>query len=102
MKTIKRTTLCKKLGKFIRVENCDSRNDRGKAPNQFELTFENGTVFQSYDSLIGVRIGTDLFFTNMHDYSNTTSAHCTRWCNKNSKERRKGLTDGTYTQIILD
>lgn len=101
MKTIKYSELCEKLGKFIRVENLDSRNGCGKAPNQFELTFENGFVMQSYNSIIGAKIDGQYYFTNYHDYSNTTSSHCTRWCMYNCKERRKGLENEKFIFIEM-
>lgn len=98
MKTIKKSEVMEKLGKFISVENCASRCT-GTAPNQFELTFENGSVFQSYSSLIGVRIGNQYYFTSDHYYSNTTSGYCGRWCGYNCRERRKGLEDGRFILI---
>ena len=99
VKTIKRSTLMKKLGDFIRVENLPSRQV-GTAPNQFELTYKNGTVFQSYSTLIGVRLGNQYYFTDSHDYSNTTSGYCSRWCDVDCKNRRKGLANGTYIKIV--
>lgn len=99
-KTIKEKTLLKKLGKFVSVENTDSRNGRGAAPNQFKITFENGEVFQSYATLIGVHYNGKYYFTGSHDYSNTTSSHCGWWCGYNCRERRKGLEDGTFIKIV--
>lgn len=97
--TIKLADLMLMLGKFVKVENAPSRNGYGKAPNQFIIRYENGTIFQSYETLIGAKINGHLYLTNSHDYSNTTSGHCGRWCGFNTKERRKGLTDGTITFI---
>ena len=96
VKTISRKALMKKLGNFISVSNTDSRNGMSKAPNQFELTFENGKAFQSYESLIGVYMNGAYYFTANHTYSNTTSGHCTRWCGYNAAERRKGIANGTF------
>jgi len=97
---IKETALFKKLGKFVKVENSASRNGCGSAPNQFELTFEHGRVFQSYKTLIGVYFNGEYYFSNSHDYSNTTSSHTTRWCGYDCKERRKGLADGKFINIV--
>lgn len=99
MKTISKSKVMKMLGGFVSVENAPSRNGYNAAPNQFILTFENGKVFQSYRSLVGVKIGRGLFLTSKHDYSNTTSGYCGRWCGMNCTERRKGLKDGSITFI---
>ncbi len=99
MKTISKSKIMRMLGGFVSVENATSRNGYSVAPNQFILKFENGTVFQSYRSLIGVKIGRDLYLTDKHDYSNTTSGYVGRWCGKNCAERRKGLDDGSIVSI---
>ena len=99
-RTIKMDELTKKLGKFISVENTPSRNGYNTAPNQFEIRFENGRVFQSYNTLIAVRMGGELYLTESHDYSNTTSAHTTRWTGYNTAERRAGLKRGRFINII--
>ena len=95
-KTISRKALMKKLGNFISVSNTDSRNGCDKAPNQFELTFENGKAFQSYESLIGARINGVYYFTAEHTYSTTTSRHCTQWCGYNSAARKSGIANGIF------
>ena len=99
-KTICLIDLMHELGKFLRVENAPSRNGCGKAPNQFIVRYENGTVFQSYQTIIGAKINGHLYLTGSHDCSNTTSGYCGRWCGLCVKERRKGLADGTITYIM--
>lgn len=100
MESIKKSELMRELGGFLRVENLESRNGCGSAPNQFELTFEHGYVFQSYRSLVGVKMDDGrIFFSGYHDYSNTTSSHCTRWCGYDCKTRRKMLADGRAVYI---
>ncbi len=96
VKTISRKALMKKLGNFISVSNTDSRNGMDKAPNQFELTFENGKAFQSYKTLIGVRMNGEYYFTPDHTYSVTTSRHCTQWCGYNSTARKNGIAKGIF------
>ena len=102
MEIIKRSELFAKLGNFISVKNLASRNGRGIAPNQFELTFENGKVFQSYKTMIAVRYNGKLYLSPSHIYSNTTSRHCTAWSGYNSKERIAGLKNGNFTFIYDD
>lgn len=101
MKSITKRELMGKLGEFIRVENAESRNGCGSAPNQFIIQYQNGEVFQSYHSLVGARIGGQLYFSGYHDYSNTTSGHCKRWCGFTAPERRKGLETGQFIYIDL-
>lgn len=101
----KRTTtweeVSKKLGTFISVENAPSRNGCGDAPNQFLLTFENGTVFQSYSTRIGAMIGGELYIdSRYHDYSNTTSGYVGRWCGYSCSQRRKLLASGEIIDIV--
>jgi len=100
MTTIKKSELMRELGGFLRVENLESRNGCGSAPNQFELTFEHGYVFQSYRSLVGVKMDDGrIFFSGYHDCSNTTSGYCGRWCGYDCKTRRKMLADGRAVYI---
>lgn len=98
-RTIKKDQLFKKLGTFISVRNTEGRNGEYNAPNQFELKFENGRVFQSYDSFIAARLNGELYLSEDHDYSNTTSAHTTRWTGFNTKERREGIECGKFISV---
>lgn len=100
MRTISKSEIMERLGGFVSVENAPSRNGYGSAPNQFILRFKNGTVFQSYSTLIGVKMGGELYLTRSHDYSNTTSGHCGRWCGMNCAERRRGIDNGDITLIV--
>lgn len=102
MTTIKKSELMRELGGFLKVENLTSRNGYGTAPNQFELTFEHGRVFQSYASLVAVEFDGKWYFTRFHDYSYTTSGHCTRWCGYDCKTRRKMLENGSAIFIEED
>lgn len=99
MVTIKRNELTEKLGNFVSVQNTESRNGYNYAPNQFEIRFEHGTVFQSYRTMIAVRMNGQLYFTDSHDCSNTTSRHCKSWCGYSAKERREGLQSGKFILI---
>jgi hypothetical protein len=60
---------------------------------------ENGRAFQSYDSLIAVRYNGNLYLTEDHDYSNTTSKYATEWTGYTTQERRQGLKDGRFILI---
>lgn len=102
METIKRNEILAKLGGFVSVSNCESRNGCGSAPNQFEIQFEHGRVFQSYRALVAVKLDNDgrWYFSGYHDYSNTTSGHCTRYCGHDCRERRKMLERGEAVSIV--
>lgn len=99
VKSITKQQLMEMLGPFKSVKNAPSRNGYSQAPNQFDIRFQNGVVFQSYNALVGARINGRLYFSGYHDYSNTTSRHTKAWCGYTAEERRKGLEDGTFTLI---
>ena len=103
MKTIKLSSVFRKLGKFKnRVENMESPSSYDKVPNQFILHYKNGTLYQSYRSIIAVRFndGT-ICLSELHEYSLTTRKYAKKFCDgKNTKERRERLEDGRYLKIV--
>ena len=94
-KTLK--SLQRELGKFVSVSNMDGQS--GKVPNQFIIKYENGTIFQSYESIIAVKCN-GLYLTDKHDCSVTTSKYCLQFTNYTTKERKKGLEEGTIRKLI--
>lgn len=102
MKTISRSLLLRQLGSIIRVTNLSSPRSYRPVANQYDLVCENGIAFQSYGTLIAVRLNGFLYLTDYHDYSKTTSKYCTEWTGKNTAERRKGLQDGSIIRIVED
>ena len=94
IKTYKAKTLKNKLGRFIKVRPIISDRSGEAVRNQYDLVFENGHAFQSYDTLIGIYVGHRYYFSNMHDCSTTTSKYCGQWCGMNGKERRAALQNG--------
>lgn len=99
METIKKSDLFAKLGNFIGVRNLCSPRSWNEVPNQYEIKYENGSVFQSYNALIAVRTGGRLYLTDYHDHSVTTSKYATQWTGRTTKERREGLLYGNITLI---
>lgn len=99
MKTIKKSELFRQLGHIVRVSNLESPRSGRDVPNQYDLIHENGRAFQSYDSLIAVRVGGTLYLTDRHDFSNTTSKYATEWTGLTTKERREGLKSGEFVLI---
>ena len=102
MKTIKKSLLLRQLGAIQRVQNLSSPRSGRDVPNQYDLVCENGIAFQSYGSLIAVRMNGYLYHTADHDYSNTTSKYATEWTGFDTKTRREGLKDGSFIAIEED
>lgn len=93
MPTITKTQLTKKLGSFVKVKNFENKN-------QFTIEYQNGEVFQSYETLIGAKINGVLFLSNAHTRSKTTSKHTHLWCGLDRKERERGLKNNEITLIL--
>lgn len=51
------------LGTFERVENMESKRGND-IPNQFILSYSNGSIFQSYSSIIAYKTGGKVYLTN--------------------------------------
>jgi len=102
MKTIKKSLLLSQLGGPTKVQNLQSARTYREVPNQFDINCKNGSAFQSYNSLIAVRMGGKLYLTEDHDYSNTTSKYATEWTGYTTKERREGLKSGEFILIEED
>ena len=101
-KTINRSLLLRQLGAIRKVQCLQSPRSGRDVPNQFDLIHENGIAFQSYDSLIAVRMNGYLYLTDSHDFSKTTSKYATEWTGWNTKERRAGLESGKFIRIVED
>ena len=63
--------------------------------NQHIIHFQNGSLFQSYESLICVKIGSELYFTDDWNCSKTTS----KYRNKFTQETRSKLESGQHLKI---
>lgn len=102
MAQITLTEITRQLGGFRKVRNLASPRSWRDVPNQYELSFENGRVFQSYETIIAVRLNGQLYLTSSHDCSNTTSKYATEWTGYNTRERRDGLKSGKFIEITDD
>ena len=101
-KTISRSLLLRQLGAIRKVQNLKSPRSGRDVPNQYDLVCENGIAFQSYGTLIAVRMNGYLYLTDYHDYSKTTSKYATEWTSFTTKERRAGLQSGKFITIVED
>lgn len=101
-KTVSKTLLLRQLGGIRKVQNLESPRSGRDVPNQYDLIHENGIAFQSYSSLIAVRMNGYLYLTDKHDWSKTTSKYATSWTGFTTKERIRGLKDGKFIRIVED
>ena len=101
-KTIAKSLLLRQLGAPRKVQNLQSPRSGRDVPNQFDLVCENGIAFQSYGTLIAVRMNGYLYLTDYHDYSKTTSKYATEWTGWNTAERRNGIKTGKFIRIVED
>lgn len=100
--TITATELRKQLGNFIKVSGLPSPRTYENVANQYKLIFENGSIFQSYDTLIAAKVNGKLYLTKDHEYSVTTSKYCRVYCGYDTKERRQKLAEGTIGILITE
>jgi len=103
--------LSKKLGAFKGVSNM--RTNTGSAANQFEIDFESGTIFQSYNSIIVVMVRepklnvpvthgtweTNTYIGEDFEYSRTTMKYLSQFLGHGVSETRKKLESGDYKMI---
>lgn len=90
------------LGAFKSVSNFDAK------PNQFEVRFENGHMFMSYDSIIIVsffyreEIGehsNKVYLGDDWNYSRTTSKYRNKFLNRDTEWFKKAIKSGEITVI---
>lgn len=74
------------LGKFKKVIQI--------ANNQFEIVFEKGRVFQSYNSIIVVQTQWQLYYGQDWEYSKTTNKYRIQFCGLNTADSREMIADG--------
>lgn len=98
MNNINKEKVFEKLGKYVNVCNLPSQYiDTKPTLNVFVVMFENGTLYQEGDNVVGADINGTLYLSDHHKDHN---AYCKRWCNLNASERTKGLENGTIFHII--
>lgn len=89
------------LGNFESVRNMES-NKGNKIPNQFIITTGNGSVFQSYRTIIAAKVNGKVLLDENWDYSRTTGKYRNIFLDETVNETRKKIKDGTYTVTNLN
>lgn len=72
------------------------------AANQFEITLDDGVVFQSYDSLIACKLNTgDILLSHKWDYSVTTLKYLKVFLNDNrtASQFRDAISCGEFQLV---
>ena len=102
---MKLATIKKRLKGFGYIQNMQSPSyNGGTVANQYTIKFDNGTVFQSYDSIIAVEIRQKVkgdykivtYLTKDWDYSTTTGKYRNQFLGENKKETQAKIDNGTY------
>lgn len=85
-----------------KIQNMTS--SRGNdVPNQFIVKFENGTVFQSYNSVICVCINRKVYLDKKTwDYSKTTGKYRNEFLGEGKKETEQKIKSGEYILTELN
>lgn len=92
---MKLSTIKKRLKGFGRISNMYSNSGREVA-NQFEVSFDNGYLFQSYSSIIAIRYKGQVYLTDKYDYSRTTMKYLKDFLGHGVAETRELLESGSY------
>lgn len=78
-------------------------NSGREIPNQFIITTEDGTYFQSYKTIIAVKINGKIYLDkNSWDYSKTTGKYRNEFLGEGKKETEKKIKNGIYSLIDLN
>ena len=88
-----------KLGRFIKVEPIKSTRSGESVRNQYNLKYENGYVYQSYDSIIGTEHHNQYYFSERYDHSRTTRKHCHWWSGMDTHQIEEGLASGVLRKL---
>jgi hypothetical protein len=107
---MKLDTLKKRLKGFAKIENMERPSYYGEtAASQFIIKFDNGCVFQSFDSIIAVEIEEKVrgeqgyekkvYLTKDWDYSKTTGKYRNKFLSEGIAETREKIKSGEY-QIV--
>ena len=88
------------MGKFKIVANMMS-SWGNYVPNQFIIEFENGKIFQSYNSIIAVKFKGQVYLGQEWNYSKTTATYRNSFLNEDTATTRKKLKNWEYKLLKI-
>lgn len=101
------------LGSVVSICNMETGKG-GRAVNQFEIFYENGVMFKSYDSIIAIkfvdctrphflakfpRFADKTFIGRDYDYSKTTNKYRCQFLGEYINETRAKMKSGEYIYL---
>lgn len=93
---MKLKTLKSRLKGFANIRNSTSNRTGKEVPNQFIISFDNGEVFKSYNSIIAVKYKGKVYLTDDWDYSTTTGKYRNKFLGEGVQETRQKIKQGIY------
>lgn len=97
------TDILNKLGEFKSSTQMVSKKSGNPVRNQFVLYFENGLLFRSYDSNVGIRLNDgSKYIDAVFKYSRTTSKYTNHFFNTTPRELTERIHDGDIVIIDLN
>lgn len=89
---------------IAKARNMRSPQTRNHVPNQIIIQLEDGIeVFQSYDTVIAVRIGTQVALdVKSWNHSQTTAKYRSLFLGEDSATTKRKINDGVYTLVDLN
>lgn len=86
-----------------KVSNMTSPRSGSEVANQFIIETERGEVFQSYDSIIGVKERGQVTLDETYwDYSTTTGKYRNQWLDEKKPETQRKIDSGEYKLADLN
>jgi hypothetical protein len=86
-----------------KVSNMTSPTSGQEVANQFIIETENGEVFQSYDSIIGIKERGQVTLDETYwEYSTTTAKYRNQWLGEKKPETQRKIDSGEYKLANLN
>lgn len=92
-----------KVNNIPKIKNMTSTHGND-IPNQFIITTNDGTFFQSYDSIIAFQAisGKTVLDINMWDFSKTTGKYRNKFLEESKADTRRKIASGEYIMADLN
>lgn len=96
---MKLSTAKKRLKGFANITNMCSPRSGNEVANQFDVEFDNGSLFKSYNSIIVIKLGQKVYLGNNWDYSKTTGIYRNQFLGEGIEETREKIKTGEYKML---